>query len=62
MCFVDMEKAFDITLGNLMEQMVGKKVLPDVLVTGEMCLYEEARMRVIVDFAWSEELEVEVDL
>ena len=47
-CFVDLEKAFDRVLRNVLEWAMRKKEIPEVLVRSVMSLYEGARPRVRV--------------
>ena len=53
MCFVDLEKAFDIVPRKVLEWALRKKGILDVLVRSVMSLYEGARVR--VDYELSEE-------
>ena len=44
-CFVDLEKAFDRVLRNVMDWAMRKKGIPDVLIRTLMSLYEGAKVR-----------------
>ena len=43
MCFVDLDKAFDRVPRNVLEWVMRKKGIPEVLVKSLMSLYEEQR-------------------
>ena len=58
MCFVDLEKAFDRVPRKVLEWVMMKKEIPEVLVRSVMSLYEGAKTRVSVDSELSEEFEV----
>ena len=60
MCFVDMEKAFDRVPRKVMEWAMRKKGLSEVMAWEVMNLYDGAKTRVRVGFAYSEEFEVKV--
>ena len=60
MCFVDMEKAFDRVPRKVMEWTMRKKGLSVVMVRAVMSLYDDAKTRVKVGSAFSEEFEVKV--
>ena len=54
MCFVDMEKAFDRVPRKVMEWVMRKKGLSEVMVRAVMSLYDGAKIRVRVRLAYSE--------
>ena len=56
MCFVDLEKALDRVPRAVLEWVMRKKGIPDVLDISVMSLYEGAKMR--VDSKLSDEFEV----
>ena len=60
MCFVDMEKAFDRVPRKVMEWATRKKGLSEVIVRAVMILYDDAKTRVRVGSAYSEEFKVNV--
>ena len=60
MCFVDMEKAFDRVRRKVIEWAVRKKGLSVVMVRAIMSLYDDAKTKVRVGSAYSEEIEVKV--
>ena len=60
MCFMDLEKAFDIVPRNVLEWEIRRKEIRNVLVRSVMSLYEGARIRVRVGSDLSEEFEVKV--
>ena len=60
MCFVDIEKAFDRVPRKVMEWAMRKKSLSEVQVRAVMSLYNDAKTRVMVGSAYSEEFEVKV--
>ena len=60
MCFVDIEKAFDRVPRKVMELAMRKKGLSEVIVWAVMSLYDGAKTRVRVGFAYSEAFEVKV--
>ena len=60
LCFVDMEKAFDRVPRKVMEWAMRKKGLSEVMVREVMSLYDGAKTRVRVGFAYSKEFEVKV--
>ena len=60
MCFVDMEKAFDRVPRKVMEWVMRKKGLSEVMVRVVMRLYDGAKTRVRVRSAYSEEFEIKV--
>ena len=62
MCFVDMEKAFDRVPRKVMKWAMRKKDLSEVVVRAVMSWYDGAKTRVRVEFAYSEEFEVKVDV
>ena len=53
MCFVDMEKAFDRVPRKMMEWVMIKKGLSEVIVPAVMSLYDGAKTRVRVGSAYS---------
>ena len=62
MCFVDLEKVFDIILRKVIEWAMRKKGIPEVLVRSVMSLHEGVKTRVRVDSWLSEEFEVLVGM
>ena len=60
MCFVDSEKAFDRVPRKVMEWVLRKKNLPEVLVKAVMSLYEGSRTKVRVGSGLLEEFGVRV--
>ena len=60
MCFVDMAKVFDRVPRKVMEWATRKKGLSEVMVRAVMSLYDDAKTRVGVGSAYSEECEVKV--
>ena len=60
MCFANMEKAFDKVPRKVMEWAMRKKVLSEAIVRAVMSLYDDAKTRVRVGSAYSEEFEVNV--
>ena len=60
MCFVDMEKAFDIMPRKVMKRAMRMKGLSEVMVRAVMSLYDGPKTRVRVGSAYSEEFEVKV--
>ena len=60
MCFVDLEKAFDIVPRRVMEWAMRKKGLPEILVKAVMSLYEGAETKVGVRSGLLEEFSVKV--
>ena len=62
MCFVDLEKAFDIIPRKMFEWAMRKKEIPEVLVRSVMSLYEEVKTRVIVDSVLPDEFEVNMGM
>ena len=60
MCFVDLEKAFDRVPRKVMEQAMGKKKVPGVMVKAVMSLYIGAKTKVKVGSGLSTELSVNV--
>ena len=54
MRFVDLEKAFDRVLKQVLEWAMRKKRIPEVLVSSVMSLYEGEETIVRVDFVLSE--------
>ena len=62
MCFVDLEKAFDIVPRKVLEWAMRKKGIPDVLVRSVMSLCEGAKTRVRVNSELSEEFVVKVGI
>ena len=62
MCFVGVEKAFDIVPRKVLEWALRKKGIPEALVRSVMSLYEGAKTRVGVDSELSEEFEVKVGM
>ena len=60
MCFVDIEKAFDRVPRKVMEWAMRKKGLSEVIVRAVLSLYDGAKTRLRVGFAYSEEFEVKV--
>ena len=62
MCFVDMEKAFDRVPRKVMKWAMRKKGLSEVMVQAVMSLYDDAKTRVRVGSAYSEEFEVKVSV
>ena len=60
MCFFDMEKAFNRVPRKVMEWVMRKKGLSEVMVRAVMSLYDGAKTRVRVGSAYSEEFEVKV--
>ena len=55
MCFVDMKKTFDRVPRKVMEWAMKKKSLSEVIVRAVMSLYDDAKIRVRVGSAYSEE-------
>ena len=62
LCFVDLEKAFDRVPKKVLEWVLRKKEIPQVLVGSVMSLYEGAKTRVRVDSELSDEFEVKVGM
>ena len=62
MCFVDVEKAFDRVPRKVMEWAMRKKGLSEVMVQAVMSLYDGAKTRVRVGYAYSEEFKVKVSV
>ena len=62
MCFLDLEKTFDIVLRKVLEWAMRKKGIQEVLVRSIMSLYEGAKIRVRVDSELPEEFEVKVGM
>ena len=60
MCFVDMEKAFDRVLRKVMKWAMRKKGLLEVMVWAAMSLYDGAKTRVRVGFAYSDEFKIKI--
>ena len=61
MCiFVDMERAFDRVSRKAMEWTMREKGLLEIMVRAVMSLYDNAKTRVRVGSAYSEEFEVKV--
>ena len=60
MCFVEIEKAFDRDPRKVMEWMMRKKGLPEVIVTAVMSLYHGAKTKVRVGSELSQEFLVQV--
>ena len=60
MCFVDLEKVFDRVHRKVMEWVLRKKSLPEVLVKAVMSLYEGSRTKVRAVSGLSEEFGVRV--
>ena len=60
MCFVDMAKAFDRVPRKMMEWVIRKKGLSEVIVRAIMSLYEDAKTRVRMGSAYSEKFKVKV--
>ena len=60
MCFVDLQKAFDRVLREVLEWAMRKKGIPEVLIRSVMSLYEGAKTRVRVDSELSKEFQVKV--
>ena len=60
MCFVDMEKAFDRVPRKVMEWALRKKGLSEVMVRAVMSLYDDAKTRVRMGSAYSNEFEAKV--
>ena len=60
MCFVDMEKAFDRVPRKVMEWVMRKKGLSEVMARAVMSLYDGAKTILRVRSAYSEEFEVKV--
>ena len=59
-CFVDMEKAFNRVPRKVMEWAMRKKNLTEVIVRAVMSLYDDAKTRVRVGSAYSEEFEAKI--
>ena len=57
-----MEKAFDRVPRKVMEGVIRKKGLSEVIVRAVMSLYDGAKTRVRVGSAYSEEFEVKVGI
>ena len=49
MCFVDLEKVFDRVPIKVLERVMRKRGIPEVMVRAVMSLYEGAKTRVRVD-------------
>ena len=62
MCFVDLEKAFDRVPRNVMQWVLRKKGLPEILVKAVMSLYEGSKTKVKVGSEFSEEFYVAGDV
>ena len=62
MCFVDLEKPFDVVPRKVLEWSMRKKGIPDVLVRPVMSLYEGTKARVRVDSGLLKEFEVKVGM
>ena len=62
MCFVDLEKTIGRVPRIVLELVLRKKEIPEVLVRSVMSLYEGAKTRVRVDSELSEEFEVKVGM
>ena len=62
MCFVDLEKAYDIVPRKVLEWTMRKKGIPEVLVRSVMSLYNGANTEVRVGSELSEEFEVNVGI
>ena len=60
MCFVDIKKAFDRVPRKVMEWVMRKKGLSEVIVWAVMSVCDGANTRVRVGSAYSEEFEVKV--
>ena len=60
MCSVDVEKAFDRVPRKMMEWVMRKKSLPEVIVRVVMSLYHGAKTKVQAGFELSEEFLVQV--
>ena len=58
MCIVDLEKAFDRVQKKVLEQVMRKKGVPEVMARSVMSLHEGANTRVREDYELSEEFEV----
>ena len=62
MFLVNLEKAFDRVLNEVLKLAMRKKRIPEVLVRSVMSLYVRAKTRVRVDSELSEEFEVKVGM
>ena len=62
MCFVDLEKAFDMVQRKMLEWAMRRNEKPEVLVRSVMSLYEGAKIRARVDSELSEEFEINVGM
>ena len=60
MCFVDLEKAFDRVPSRVIQWILRKKGLPEILVKAMMSLYEGSKMKVKVGSEFLEEFYVVV--
>ena len=60
MCFVDIEKACDRVPRKIMERMMRKKGLPELIVRAVMSLYHGAKTKVGEGSELSEEFLVQV--
>ena len=49
MCFVDLQKAFDRVPTRVMQWVLRKKGLPEILVKAVMSLYKDSKTRLKVD-------------
>ena len=61
-CFANFEKTLKKVAGNVLEQVIRKKGIPEVLVRSVMTLYKGAKTRVRVDYELPEEFEVKVGM
>ena len=60
MCFVDLENTFDRVPRKVLEWLMRKNGIPEVLIRSVMILYEGVMTRVRVDFNLSEKFKVKV--
>ena len=60
MCFINLKKAFERVSRKILEWVMRKRGIPEVMVRTVMSLYEGAKTRVRVGLELSEEFEVKV--
>jgi len=60
MCFVDLEKAFDMVLRRVLEWAMRKRGVPEAMVRAVTSLYEGAKTRVRIGLELSKDFEVKV--